>query len=159
MTYRYYEDPDYYEWVLITEGIKPTRVFFAEKEGLGKHIEHLGVKVERINPAPDSNPEWYISEKTKQWRREPPRGISLMREGIHAGFGLLMGVLGVIGLFHGWPLLVFALSVTFMVIILFLAYEITEGWRIKDWAYRDIGGFLMAYVPVTAIGAVIYALM
>ena len=28
---------------------------------------------------------------------------------------------------------------------MFLTYEITEGWRIQDQAYVDIGGFLLGY--------------
>ena len=27
----------------------------------------------------------------------------------------------------------------------FLAYEITEGLRIRDWAYRDVGGWLTGF--------------
>ena len=43
-------------------------------------------------------------------------------------------------------------------VVLFLAYEITEGWRIKDWAYRDIGGFMIG-MTAAFIGGMVTALL
>ena len=37
-----------------------------------------------------------------------------------------------------------------IIFIGFLAYEITEGIRIHDWAYRDIGGHLIGFTGYTA---------
>ena len=31
-------------------------------------------------------------------------------------------------------------------VLLFIAYEVTEGWRLNDWSYRDIGGFMGGWV-------------
>ena len=123
----------------ITEGENPERrrLEFAETWPLDT----------RINPPPDSGPAWWWTGK--QWRKNPPRKPSIDREGIHLLIGLFFAALPWIAQDFGFTLAFWGLmAVQGMAIVLFLAYEITEGWRIKDWAYRDIGGFFIgAAIP------------
>ena len=51
------------------------------------------------------------------------------------------------------PLALLVIAYWFVVGAYFLAYEITEGWRIRDWAYRDIGGYMIGFTIVA--GAVL----
>jgi len=57
---------------------------------------------------------------------------SLYRAGLHTPLGALAAYLGDV------PQVV--------IVILFLAYEITEDWRIKDHAYLDIKSFMVGYI-------------
>ena len=57
---------------------------------------------------------------------------SLYRAGLHAPLGALAAYLGDV------PQVV--------LVILFLAYEISEDWRLKDHAYIDIKSFMVGYV-------------
>ena len=83
-----------------------------------------------------------------------PRGRpSWLREGQHAVVGGLTGALPYAAYWWGdLPLLAAALVAQVLGVGLFLAYEVTEGWRIRDWAYRDIGGFMAGMVAVTVCG-------
>ena len=81
---------------------------------------------------PTDNPGWYRGDGG-QWRLDPVRRPKWDREGIHAIAGMFTAGLLALGIVSG--------AVIFF--IGFLAYEITEGWRIRDWAYRDIGGYLI----------------
>ena len=42
----------------------------------------------------------------------------------------------------GWAPLLAVLLTCLAIDFLFVVYEVVEGWRIKDWAFRDIGGYL-----------------
>ena len=149
MIYRYYKDKEYRDWILITEGTKPERTYFKDFITLARSVDLTDV--ERINSPDDSNPEWYIDEKTRHWRREPPRKPSLMREIIHIVPGAFTGAL----LWVGSPEFIAAAVI---LLIGFLAYEITEGFRIKDLAYRDIHGFLFGFgaVMLAKLGLVVF---
>ena len=87
-----------------------------------------------------------------QWRLDPVahNRWSFWREGVHFLVGLVTTgtwpgayLLGVDELLLSTAIVVTA--------VLFLAYEISEGWRIRDWAYRDIGGFMAGHVFGTFI--------
>ena len=132
MTY-YYRDPDYSNWVVISAGAHPERWSYSTME------EAKSGLVQRINPPPDSNPAWYIGDGF-QWRKEPVRTPGIWREGMHT----------FVGLFNA-ALLAFNPVAAAIVFVGFLAYEITEGLRIRDWAYRDIGGHLIGF----AVGSTI----
>ena len=103
--------------------------------------EHPGAT--RTSPPPDENPAWYIGDGG-QWRKDPVRRWAWQREGMHAVVGALSGLLIVAALFgqlpHG-----LALGAVGIMFTGFLAYEITEGFRIRDWAYRDVGGWLTGF--------------
>ena len=154
----YYQDPDYYNWVLITIGTNPDRKHFEGSDDLGKYLTKHNIIAQRFNPPPTSNPEFYIDERAMNWRREPARGFSVMREGIHAVLGLGLGLLVAFALFSTPLVLVYALTVTAIAVVLFIAYETLEGWRIRDWAYRDIGGFKMGFLPPAMIAGAVYIL-
>ena len=172
----YYRDPDYGDayapWVVITEGTNPTRRWqTCEPSELRCHCEHVTCFVFgsptidigrdcRINPPDDSNPDWWFTGR--QWRKEPPRKPSVDREIMHAIPGVLVGALP-------WPFLVIALGmdnvhpavwavvgVLAVVEVLwfarFLAYEVTEGLRIKDWAFRDLAGEKIGWLTSTLGG-------
>ena len=152
----YYIDPDYGDWVAMFGGKTPYREFFdTEKEAktfLANNSENdLDFAIDRINPPPDSNPAWYIGDG-QQWRKEPVRKQKWDREGIHAGLGLLLGILPFVA--NQWvsELTVIALVASVMTIVLFMVYEITEGWRIRDWGYRDIGSLTIGYFVATCVG-------
>ncbi|MBM3156450.1 MAG: hypothetical protein FJ004_04110 [Chloroflexi bacterium] len=72
--------------------------------------------------------------KIKRPRKIP---TTFYRAGLHAPLGALAAYLGDV------PQVV--------LVILFLAYEISEDWRIKDHAYIDIKSFMVGYVA-TLIG-------
>ena len=135
MTY-FYRDPDYGDWVTISTGTThPERVSWDTME----RASNGGVNL-RINPPPDGNPAWYVGDGF-QWRKEPVRTPGFMREGIHA----------FVGLFNA-ALLAFNPVAAAILFVGFLAYEITEGQRIRDWAYRDIGGHLVGF----AVGSIVF---
>ena len=130
----YYRDPDYGDWVTISTGAHPERVSWDTMERASSGgVNH------RINPPPDGNPAWYIGDGL-QWRKEPVRTPGIGREGMHT----------FVGLFNA-ALLAFNPVAAAIVFVGFLAYEITEGLRIRDWAYRDIGGHLIGF----AVGSTI----
>ncbi len=117
----------------------------------GPSEEREGVTVDPLSEL-GSRPNregWYIGDGG-QLRRDPVRKLRWDREGIHALVGLFAAVL----LSYADNPALIAGSVMFFVG--FLAYEITEGWRIKDWAYRDIGGYLVGLgvglAAATALG-------
>ena len=111
--------------------------------------EHPGAT--RTSPPPDENPAWYIGDGG-QWRKDPVRRWAWQREGMHAVVGALAGLLIVAALFgqlpHG-----LALGAVGIMFTGFLAYEITEGLRIRDWAYRDVGGWLTGFSVCVFAGA------
>ena len=97
---------------------------------------------------PTSNPGWYRGDGG-QWRLDPVRRASWLREGQHALIGGLTGALPYAAYWWGdLPLVAAALVAQLLAVTLFLAYEVTEGWRIRDWAYRDIGGFMAGMLVV-----------
>ena len=81
-----------------------------------------------------------------QLRVDPVRKPKWDREGIHAGIGLFIALWPLAVLFWGTDILLWAaLAMQPVAMLLFLAYEITEGWRINDWSYRDIGGYMAGW--------------
>jgi hypothetical protein len=154
--YYHYIDPTYRDWIVLRAGKDPERLRYSQHPEIpigvvlandlpeGKHY--------RIHPPKDSSPAWYIEGHGHRirWRKEPERGWSITREGMHMGIGAVVGALLVLTLF-GVPLPA-VLAVQALVTVLFLAYEITEGIRILDMAYRDIGGYLTGFL-VASIAA------
>lgn len=80
----------------------------------------------------------YVSETTGQLRYAAPRGFRWDREGIHAPVGAAVAGL----LWRRYR------DEAFVALVLFLAYEISEGYRIKDGAFRDIGAAAFGYGAV-----------
>jgi len=105
----------------------------------------------RTSPPPDENPAWYIGDGG-QWRKDPVSRWTWQREGMHAVVGALSGLLIVAALFGHLPQGL-ALGVVGLMLAGFLAYEITEGLRIRDWAYRDVGGWLAGFSVCVFAGA------
>ena len=96
------------------------------------------------------NPGAYIGDGG-QLRLDPVRKPKWDREFIHGFLGLLVGLFALVGMLWGTSTMFWGSIATGAVItFLFLAYEITEGLRINDWAYRDIGGYLTGYTIATA---------
>ena len=89
----YYIDYDYNELVVLPAGVKPSRTTYPADKAPPTN----GTK---INSPPDANPAWYIGEGF-QWRKEPVRRPSLMREVQHFVMGLAFGILPVVGLLDG----------------------------------------------------------
>jgi len=58
--------------------------------------------------------------------------VSLYRAGLHAPLGALAAYLGDVP--------------QALIVVLFLAYEISEDWRLKDHAYIDIKSFMVGYI-------------
>ena len=133
---RYYKDREYDQWCVISVGKKPVRDWNEDSPG------RLG-RENRITSPPDGDPAWWYTGK--RWRLEPARKMSWDREGIHAAFGLLLGCLLALALHTGIGVET-VLRITAISVVLFLAYEITEGLRLRDWAYRDIGGFMVGWL-------------
>ena len=103
-------------------------------------------------PQPPTTNEGWRRGDGGQWRLDPVphKRWAFWREGIHFIFGIGVGLWLLAGIIAGVPLLPLV-GLQAIVTVLFLAYEITEGWRIRDWAYRDIGGYMAGYfVAVTA---------
>ena len=139
---RYYKDQEYGQWCVISVGKNPIR------DWNHTDIEQLG-RENRISSPPNGNPDWWFTGRV--WRREPARKMSLDREGVHGAFGFLMGTLMALSLATD-TLIWGILGVQAITLVLFLSYEITEGLRIRDWAYRDIGGYLIGWlVPVVIV--------
>lgn len=57
---------------------------------------------------------------------------SLYRAALHAPLGAIAAYLGDVP--------------QALIVVLFLAYEISEDWRIKDHAYVDIKSFMVGYI-------------
>ena len=85
-----------------------------------------------------------------EWRQSPQRGWQWDRQGAHALKGAALGAANLIHL-TGVPLWAI-LAVVALGLHAFLRYEETEEDEIDDRAYRDIGGWLVGYLP-TALGS------
>ena len=86
----------------------------------------------------------YISQTTGRRRWRAPdviRGFRWDREGVHLPVGFIIAGLLWAGMTH-YAYITFAF---------FLAYEISEGWRIRDGAFRDLGAAMVGFLIVTAI--------
>ena len=156
--YYHYIDPTYRDWVVLRAGKDPERMrFIAHPEVpigtiLGTQIPDA--RHYRIHPPKDSSPAWYVEGEGHRirWRKEPERSWSMTREGMHMGVGAIVGVLLMLTQFGiPWSAV---LGVQAIATLLFLAYEITEGIRILDMAYRDIGGYLTGFL-VTSIASMV----
>ena len=92
------------------------------------------------------NPRSYVGDGG-QVRLEPVRQLKWGREGVHFIIGLYCGLLTLAALMWGNRMLLWlAVAMQPVVVILFIAYEVTEGWRIRDWSYRDIGGYMAGWL-------------
>ena len=109
----------------------------------------------RTNPPPNANFAFYISDATGQWRKEPAREPELMREGIHAALGGFLGIWLALGLALGGWLGTLSIVVVAVSMFLFVVYEVSEGWRIRDNAYRDVGGALTGFLAGAAITGIV----
>ena len=127
-------------WRAITQGPHPERYFFTSYENLKDFVNRHHLEIFMKSPPEGGYDDGLTIGDGHQFRREPVRRPGVMREGIHA---LLGGGIGWV-YFLGEPIMAVLLFIGF------LAYEITEGLRIKDWAYRDIGGALIGLAAVTA---------
>ena len=102
---------------------------------------------------PTSNPGWYRGDGG-QWRLDPVKKATWWREGQHAVLGSVVGLLFLLAAYDrdiAFP----AISLASVFTVLFLAYEITEGWRIRDWAYRDIGGYMTGLLISGFVGILV----
>lgn len=133
-------DPEYY---LITVGLHHYRKRISKKE-----TEYFP----EINPPPDKNPMWYISEESLDWRKEPIRVPSLFREWMHGVLGFIITLMPLVAYGFGYKLVALPLLVLAgLYMYVFLQYEKTEEVRIKDNAYRDIGGFMAGVMGAMAV--------
>lgn len=155
-TYYHYLDPIYHDWILLRAGKDPERIRYNVQPnahiGAGLAIDFPNAEHYRIHPPKDSSPAWYVEGEGHRirWRKEPERSWSFTREGMHMGVGAIVGALLMLTQFSiPWSAV---LGVQAIVTLLFLAYEITEGIRILDMAYRDIGGYLTGFL-VTSIAS------
>ena len=121
-------------------------------------------KVKEVHPLhgqvggpPTGNPGWYKGDGG-QWRLDPVRKMSWDREGIHFLLGLFVWSLPFACLPFGDIFGLWALTaiVATVATVLFIVYEISEGWRIYDWAYRDVGGYLVGALLTPVIWGLLF---
>ena len=93
------------------------------------------------------NPAAYIGDGG-QLRLEPVRKLAWGREGMHFILGLVVAGMVSISYLFGSRDLVYHMVylVQPLMMVLFICYEVTEGLRINDWAYRDIGGYMGGWI-------------
>ena len=116
---------------------------------------------------PETHPEygdarWTLPRQTQDGtgEREASGAWTLSRRQRGGGRGQHAVLGGVVGLL--FPLATYyrdiafpAISLASVFTVLFLAYEITEGWRIRDWAYRDIGGYMTGLLISGFVGILV----
>ena len=139
----YYADPDWPQTNITFVGRNSPKIELGEidfiESGLKDRLELKGVDVYRVARPDDASPQSYLNER-KEWRKDPPRGIQIMREGIHFILGaLFVSFLG-LAILNG--LAAFGITIFVSLVVGFFIYEVVEGWRIRDNAFRDIAGFL-----------------
>ena len=156
----WYWDDSVKSVVVLTSGPKPQRRPIPYGSTGVEHVWADMAKsypnVERRGPPPTADPIWYVDHHGI-WRCDPVRKPEPFREGIHALLGIAAALISVLPLVRdidGWEKSV-AFGLSFILVLLFLAYEITEGFRIRDWAYRDIGGFLIGYFVCSIVGSML----
>ena len=119
----------------------------------------VGEMIEVQPPPPGAG--WRIGD-AGQWRRDPVRKFAWGREGQHFALGLLLAIVSASGIIFEELHIAYGLAIGAQVKIGFIVYEISEGWRIRDQAYRDIGpafvGYLVGGIIVIA-GLVVYGLL
>ena len=150
--WRYYKDPDYGDWVQITVGTNPERLWLDCSPNIDPSELKPGLdKADRIPPPKNASlANWFNG---KHWRQEPARQWSVDREGMHVLKGLLLGApvsIAFITDFGIWLML--ALST--ILYVRFLVYEITEDWRIFDRSYRDFLGEMFGFMGLVLPSAV-----
>lgn len=152
---RYYQDPEYGDWVVITAGKNPLRTWYSDLAMLKGNWPDLN-RSHRIPKPPNSSPaNWWNG---KYWRQEPARRWAWDREGIHAVKGAINGLPVALALWlFADPWVVFAmLALSALFFVRFLAYEVTESNRIRDRAYRDLAGEMIAFMVITIPPALRY---
>ena len=97
---------------------------------------------------PSGNKNWFRGS-FGQWRLPAAHKWQFGRQGIHALLGAWVGGLLLAGIFTHWGLIAAATVITW----LFCRYEVVEDARIRDFAYVDIGGYLVGFTLSVSIGA------
>ena len=138
----------------LTGGPNPVREFFAEYDEVVAYADRMHFTIFEKSP-----PEWGYDDALNigdghQFRYEPVRTPGVMREGIHAALGVLVALLPFLAFWFAPALLIVGIVSSVVAVVLFMAYEITEGLRIRDWSYRDIGGLLVGYFGCNAVGII-----
>lgn len=146
---------EYGDWHFITEGEDPVRVSISNSLGLTLdaklgpaetyRLSHLfnSYPSTRISPPPYESERFWI--QNGEWRQNPARKMSWDREGIHAAKGAAIGASLLFNLI-GIPLLPILALIAILAYV-FIRYEETEESEIDDRAYRDIGGWLIGFMP------------
>lgn len=106
----------------------------------------------------DPDPSFYDAGLGTR-RRNPLREFRWDRQGIHLAMGLPVGLSFLLCQLLGNDWAIPIAIAQAVVMVGFLAYEITEGWRIKDQAYVDIGGYLGGYMGGLGIALTALALL
>ena len=91
----------------ITEGETPERTYLGS--GVSEVDIHRRTPMDygdRINPPPDSGPDWWWTGK--RWRKSPPRAMSIDREGLHAVVGAVFGLMPFLAYWWGDSMLLAA---------------------------------------------------
>ena len=159
----YYIHPDGVWRVRAIGPDAPVHSYRTEAELLAEHPDAA-----RAADPPNASGQWFIGDMG-QWRIEPFRGVGLMRELLHMLPGAI-SVLPLYGIFwaahYGLSqyltgLLAGAIAIYIVGFAAFVLYETTEGLRIRDMAYRDIGGWMVGNMIGGYIGiaATLIALM
>ena len=136
-TVYYYRDRYYGTWHTVRAGRDSQRTDWDAEPNNPNFV--------RIDPPDSSSPTEYLEKDTLVWRKPPARKMRWDREGIHFVLGLFVGAILVAGR-RGVVPLPFAITVVAVWAFLFVVYEISEGWRIKDMAYRDVGAALSGFL-------------
>ena len=145
----YYWDEDLQSWIEREPGAHSYVRELTSESKVGKRIE----------PPPNSNPEWYIDVDTYQWRKDPLPFMKMVRQGLwplpsviipSIPNGLLTAMFVTMGLF--FDQLMFTISGVVIGAIstfTFIAYAVSKEKATHEPAYVDLGGFLIGF----ALGA------
>ena len=112
---------------------------------------------------PGPSPEWRQDQDSGTWRLPAEHGFRWDRQGIHALMGVLVALLpwGPFWFSVSLPEAMLGALIGLMAMLAtvytFLRYEETEDARIRDHAYRDIGGFMTGFL-VTHVCAIVCTL-
>ena len=142
----YYTHPDGRTILVDTHGLR--------RECKGESLTGLLA----VQPPPPGS-GWRIGD-AGQWRRDPVRAFRWGREGQHFALGIMLALISALGMYFDAVHIAYGIAASAKILVAFLTYEISEGWRIRDQAYRDIGPAFVGYLVgalLAAIGAILYA--
>lgn len=105
---------------------------------------------------PNLAPDEYVSPYTGQVRRRAWKRFVWDRQGSHGVLGLIVGLSFAL---TPWVPLALIICAQVLAFARFATYELSEGWRIKDQAYVDLGGEMAGWLIGTGIAFAVLGLV